>query len=115
MRSKAPDGRLLESYITGMGQKIVTHAADRCQGEFCVIHRPMPGPWDSWPTLWRSDRRIMERLCTIHGVGHPAVEQLDFWLRQGRGYEWVHGCCGCPCHPSAADPGWHDRWTTDAE
>ena len=72
------------------------HDIFSCEGEFCPLHRPKPGAWDSWPLLWRSDRRIMERVCP-HGCGHPAVEQLDHWTATGRMYQAVHGCCGCPC------------------
>ena len=91
-----------EQHVLESGQELTTHRKGDCVGSYCVIHRPMPGPWDSWPRQWRTDRRIMERVCP-HGVGHPAAEQHEFWMRTGRGYEWVHGCCGCPCHPNKAE------------
>lgn len=72
------------------------HDIFSCKGEWCSIHRPKPGVWDSWPLLWRSDTRIMERVCP-HGCGHPAVEQLDHWAATDQMYQAVHGCCGCPC------------------
>lgn len=59
-----------------------------------MIHRPMPGPWESWPTHWRGDRGIMERICT-HGTGHPVAESWGYLPD----YELIHGCCGCPCAP----------------
>lgn len=79
-------------YMTGTGQQMVTHSQANCRGVWCVIHRPMPGPWYSWPTHWRTDRGIMERICG-HGVGHPAAEEYS--LRPASTLD--HGCCGCPC------------------
>ena len=83
-------------YVTGTGQALVhVHDPSRCQGRWCVIHNPMPGPWDAWPTHWRSDRGIMERVCP-HGTGHPVAEDYG----RVSGWELVHGCCECPCAPS---------------
>ena len=93
------------TYITGVGQRLTNiHAQQDCKGDWCVIHRPIPGPWDQWPTVWRGDDpfgmdiwRGFERLC-VHGVGHTAVEHiLDGETRP-------HGCCGlCPCSPGMAE------------
>lgn len=81
-----------ETYTTGTGQVLhQIHKAGSCVG-FCVIHSPISGPWDAWPTNWREDRHIMERIC-LHGVGHPAVEDV---LRHG---DSTHGCDGCECGP----------------
>lgn len=81
-----------ESYTTGTGQVLHNiHGAGSCIG-FCVIHSPISGPWDKWPTHWREDRGIMERLCP-HRIGHPALEDV---LRHGDG---IHGCDGCECGP----------------
>jgi hypothetical protein len=82
----------MEQYLTDAGQVLRVHDRDQCVGAFCVIHRPMPGPWDTWPTLWRSDTGIMERMCPC-GTGHPVAESYEYlpW------YRTVHGCCGCPC------------------
>lgn len=82
---------MTETYTTGTGQTLHNiHGADACRrnDSWCVIHDPKPGPWSTWRTHWREDRRIMERICP-HGVGHPAVENL--------GRDRTHGCDGCPC------------------
>jgi hypothetical protein len=63
-----------------------THEWRGCEGFYCVIHNPCPGPWSDWPTFWRDDGRFMERVCPC-GIGHPAVED-----RRASGS--VHGCCG---------------------
>lgn len=81
------------TYLTGSGQLLHNvHDWRDCGGSFCVVHNPMRGPWSSWPTFWRDDRRIMERICPC-GIGHPAVEEVHDILG-------IHGCCGCPCFPS---------------
>lgn len=86
------------TYRTGLGQELENvHDFTAClNSEFCVIHHPMPGPWSEWPTYWREDRRMMERVCP-HGVGHPVAE--DYGRGDLSGSFFVHGCCGCPCNP----------------
>lgn len=100
------------TYVTGTGQIIDNvHAASKCDGTWCVIHRPAPGPWKDWPTDWRGDKTIFvdsqyglveinvdiwrgfERRCP-HGYGHTAVEET---LRGNDPH--MHGCDGCPCGP----------------
>lgn len=87
----------IPQYRTGTGQLLSTHDRLRCVWKWCVIHSPMPGPWDGWPTHWRTDRRIMERMCP-HGVGHPAAEE---YMIHAEG-ALIHGCDGCECHPQFA-------------
>jgi hypothetical protein len=78
-----------EDYTTGTGQKLRVHAADACEGAYCVIHRRKPGPQADWPTSWRGQWGGMELLCP-HGVGHPAPEQLA-----RPGFADIHTCDGC--------------------
>lgn len=73
------------------------HKPYQCAGDLCIIHNVTQGPTKDWPLTYRLDRGIFERHC-IHGIGHPAVEQLEFWRVANRGSEAVHGCCGvCNC------------------
>lgn len=72
------------------------HSPDECQPWPCVLHRPSDHHMRDWPTLWRADKRIMERTCP-HGVGHPDVDDLAYHVRNGRGYLGIHGCCGYGC------------------
>lgn len=79
-------------FITGTGQKLVkVHDEDKCAGQNCVIHNPSDHPMREFPTHWRDDRGIMERICPEHGVGHPDPDSP--WSDDS--YQWVHGCCGC--------------------
>lgn len=52
----------------------------------------------NWPTHWRDDRNIMERICKC-GVGHPDPDDLEYRKSkvQEEDYEYLgeHGCCGC--------------------
>lgn len=84
----------MEQHLLELGQVIQTHELKHCIGQWCVIHRQQPGPWSSWPRYWRSDRRIVERICE-HGVGHPAAESYQWYE------DLIHGCDGCPCSPQA--------------
>jgi hypothetical protein len=92
------------TYVTGTGQKIVnTHDPVLCEGRACVIHNPSAHYMADFPTHWRADRGIMERICP-HGVGHPDPDDMAF-IRSTRGddaasAEGVHGCDGC-CTPVA--------------
>lgn len=73
----------------------------------CVIHSPSHHNMVEWPTLWRADRRIFERICP-HGVGHPDPDDMEFIRRscgRGRAYaESIHGCDGCCSKPSHPGP-----------
>lgn len=90
-----------DEYTTGTGQVVKVHAEnDDCKNG-CVIHNPTNHSMRDFPTHWRDDRGIMERLCP-HGVGHPDPDGMEF-IRKTRGekamyYESVHGCDGC-CAP----------------
>jgi hypothetical protein len=69
------------------GQKLFNvHAKDKCAGEFCCIHRPSDHHMRDWPQNWRSDRRMMERICP-HGVGHPDPDDPTT--------NTMHGCDMC--------------------
>lgn len=90
----------LERYTTGTGQKLLVHSRADCKGEHCVIHNPSNHKMRDWPTHWRWDRYLMERICP-HGIGHPDPDDLAFkrdvlhkdaeWIH----YEAAHGCDGC--------------------
>jgi hypothetical protein len=90
-----------EWYQTGTGQTVSVHTEDKCEGEHCCIHNPSDHHMKDWPTLWRDDRKLMERICE-HGVGHPDPDDLAFKERMfGKKVaetEAIHGCDGC-CNP----------------
>lgn len=84
-----------DNYITGMGQVLGhVHSSDQCAGRACVIHNPSDHSMRGFPTNWRGDRGIMERICP-HGVGHPDPDDLAYLESIGRKGEGVHGCDGC--------------------
>jgi hypothetical protein len=81
------------------------HSPGKCAGRACVIHRPSDHHMVDWPLHWRSDRRIMERICP-HGIGHPDPDDLAYHLtrpgRVGERESSVHGCDGCCCPEAEA-------------
>ena len=81
----------MEKYETGTGQTISCHDYHDCKGSPCPIHNPSDHPMKDFPTHWRDDRQIMERICP-HGVGHPDPDDLRIRNGEDRG---VHGCDGC--------------------
>lgn len=90
---KHPGGR---RYTTGTGQLLVNvHAPEACEGRHCVIHNPSDHPMRDFPTHFREDRQIMERICP-HGIGHPDPDDAAFRASRGDD-DTVHGCDGC-CH-----------------
>lgn len=91
----------MEKYTTGTGQVLQVHEQDLCVGQWCVIHKPMPGPMARMPTHWRADRNLMERICE-HGVGHPAREQIAHWNATGQNWKAIHGCDKC-CVPTTLE------------
>jgi hypothetical protein len=83
----------MEKYTTGTGQKIRVHTEEKCKGEYCVIHNPSDHHMLDWPTNWRSDRFLMERICPC-GIGHPDPDDLNFKQRiVSRDSDGIHGCC----------------------
>lgn len=88
----------MEEYITGTGQKVTVHNKEDCSGH-CAIHNPSDHHMKDWPTNWRQDIGLMERICSC-GVGHPDPDDLAYKKKMfGDDYEnfafGVHGCCGC--------------------
>lgn len=81
-----------EDYTTGTGQRLKVHAADECAGDPCPIHNPSDHSMRDFPTHWRDDRGLMERICP-HGVGHPDPD--DFSVRNDINGAGIHGCDGC--------------------
>ena len=71
------------------------HPKGKCAGEYCVVHNPSNHHMRSWRLHWRDDRGIFERICPVHGTGHPDPDQLDYWRLLGLDFMSVHGCCGC--------------------
>jgi hypothetical protein len=89
----------VDHVLLELGQVIWTHGLGSCLGQWCCIHRPMPGPWSGWPRYWRDERGIMERICPC-GVGHPVAEMYEYTVLQGDMYKLTHTCCGIhPCTP----------------
>jgi hypothetical protein len=74
------------------------HRKEDCLGPYCVIHNPSQHHMRNWALNWRSDRKMMERLCPEHGTGHPDPDDLAYKQRIGDDDAGVHGCCGC-CVP----------------
>jgi len=71
------------------GEKLIAHDEDACLGWACCIHRRTDHHMRHMPQHWRSDRKIMERICE-HGCGHPDPDDPTT--------DTVHGCDGC-CRP----------------
>lgn len=85
------------TYRTGTGQFLQTHEEDPdCAALGCAIHHPTDTT--GFPTHWRGDRGIMERICP-HGVGHPDRDGLAYIARthgdERAAWESIHGCDGC--------------------
>lgn len=94
LRFDLDDEAELPTYTTGTGQVLSVHGPEVCVGRNCCIHKPSDHPLSTAPTHWRSDRAIMERICS-HGVGHPDHDSLAYELAQGLAGAGVHGCDGC--------------------
>lgn len=89
-------------YTTGTGQPLtnVHPRTEDCATFGCSVHSPSDHGMRDFPTHWRSDRGLMERICP-HGVGHPDPDHLSYTRRtlglDAAYYESIHGCDGC-CH-----------------
>jgi len=70
------------------------HTEDEHCATRCLVHNPSQGPHRDMHPHWRTDRGIMERICS-HGVGHPDPDQWYWWAVTGQRWQEVHGCDGC--------------------
>jgi hypothetical protein len=96
------------TYVTGTGQQLFNiHPKMSCAGQNCVIHNPSDHHMRDWPTHWRDELGLMERLCP-HGIGHPDPDSLDYLTGIGHEDRGTHGCDGC-CnhHPCDTISPWH--------
>lgn len=103
-----------EEYTTGTGQRLANvHHPTQCAGRHCAIHNPSEHVMDLFPTHWRGDHGLMERICP-HGIGHPDPDDLAYKLMRAEiqasqiddedersrilgnaRCEGIHGCDGC--------------------
>lgn len=67
------------------------HDPSLCEGRPCTVHNLTDHKMRSFYQSWRSDRKIMERICP-HGVGHPDPD--DYKIFTGAD-DNTHGCDGC--------------------
>jgi len=70
---------------------LMVHDSDQCNGQQCTIHNMSDHSMRSFPQHWRTDRGIMERICT-HGIGHPDPDEYRITELKETS---VHGCDGC--------------------
>lgn len=82
------------------GEMLRTHHPSRCVGNYCNVHNPSSHPLRDAPLHWRSERYLMERVCS-HGIGHPDPDDIAFKKRcmppdvYASHAFGVHGCDGC--------------------
>lgn len=95
----------MEFYRSGTGQVVMVHKRDVDCADRCCIHNPSNHVMSSFPTHWRGDRGLMERICP-HGVGHPDPDHIAHSRRAhgitNAAVEAVHGCDGC-CSGASAE------------
>jgi hypothetical protein len=93
-----------------LGETILTnvHSQDKCAGRACVLHSPSAHHMVTWPTLFRADLGIMERICP-HGIGHPDPDDLAFHVSLGHDWLGVHGCDGCCVPPESKESDGDDK------
>lgn len=72
----------------------VVHPKEGCAGTNCCIHNPSMHAMIEEPMLYRTDRGLVERICS-HGIGHPDPDSA-LWLKTiTKQDQDIHGCDGC--------------------
>ena len=64
------------------------HPVGTCKHENCTIHNPSDRAEAIGKQKWRTDRGMMERVCS-HGHGHPDPDEFLY------GDALAHACDGC--------------------
>jgi hypothetical protein len=91
------------------GQNISVHCQDKCNGQPCVIHNQVDGPWSEWPRMFHEANSITYRICP-HRIAHPSVEDVarilrGAWTGEQKVRYIQHACCEiCVCLPRAGLP-----------
>jgi hypothetical protein len=74
------------------------HNDTECEGRPCPVHNRTNHPMRSFPQHWRSDTKMMERICP-HGIGHPDPDGYVYLMRglgvRGAAARFMHTCDGC--------------------
>lgn len=85
---RSPKDSVPENGVKLPGGQVLfnVHSESQCAGRACCIHNPSDHHMREWPQNFRSDRYMMERICS-HGVGHPDPDDTSG--------DSVHGCDGC--------------------
>jgi hypothetical protein len=83
-----------------------SHGPAVCAGNHCTLHNPSNHHMIHWPTWWRKNINLMNRMCE-HGILHPDPDDLAHKHRS-RGAAWAsrcarHNCDGC-CTPPTSEP-----------
>lgn len=72
--------------------RLSTHAEGTCMNEVCTIHKRTDHNMRNFPQFWRSDRKIMERICS-HGIGHPDPDEYKIINGEDDGAHDCDACC----------------------
>jgi hypothetical protein len=89
---------LVAATLEHSSETVMAHMKLDCVGRACPLHNRSEHGMRGWQQTWRSDIRIIERVCP-HGVGHPDPDQFMFWDLRGELVEKrTHVCDGC-CTP----------------
>jgi hypothetical protein len=89
----------VEQHLLESGQELRTHSQEACWGQWCAIHKPMPGPWADWPRVWSTTLQVLYRICPCH-AWHPVAEMYAYTLAMGEAAKLWHPCCDIhPCTP----------------
>lgn len=71
--------------------RLNAHKSENCLYDVCTMHKRTDHSMRRYPQFWRSDRKIMERVCS-HGIGHPDPDDHKIITGSDDG---EHGCDGC--------------------
>ena len=82
---------------------LYAHTDGLCMGEACTLHKRTDHSMRRFPQLWRTDRKIMERICP-HSVGHPDPD--EYKIIEGLD-DGAHDCDGC-CIQFATEEDYND-------
>lgn len=85
----APNDYILEN---GSLKLKFVHDSSLCVGRPCTVHNKTDHTMRAFQQWWRSDRRIMERICP-HGVGHPDPDDFKIFQGVDNGDHACDGCC----------------------
>jgi hypothetical protein len=86
--------------LENSSMRLAVHIPEKCETEVCTIHKRTDHSMRRYPQMWRTDMKMMYRVCPHH-LFHPDPD--EYKIVEGI-VDGVHECDGCCIQFSDVEP-----------